>query len=216
MIHREAKQTLLIAILVYFIVAILLRYTLPSLGLFWNILFIGIYVFLLSFFRNPARPIAVYSDDILYAPADGKVVVIEKTREVGYLNAEVMQVSIFMSPLNVHVNRHPVSGKILHAEHHNGKFLPAWDPKSSIENERTTMVYQFAHGILVLRQVAGALAKRIEHYVKTGDTAKQGEELGFIKFGSRVDLYLPLDAQIKVKIGDMVQGNITTIATWQK
>jgi phosphatidylserine decarboxylase len=216
MIHKEAKQTLLIAILIYFLVRIVLTLTLPSLNLAWMILFLGIFIFLLSFFRNPKRVVPVLSEDIVYAPADGKVVVVEKTNEIGYLQKDAIQVSIFMSPLNVHVNRNPISGLVMHAEHHDGKFLPAWDPKSSTENERTTIVYSFKHGTIVMRQVAGALAKRIMHYVKTGDTVKQGEDMGFIKFGSRVDLYLPLDAEIKVKIGDVVKGNLTPIATWQK
>jgi phosphatidylserine decarboxylase len=139
-------------------------------------------------------------------------VVIEETYEVGYLKTNTKQVSIFMSPLNVHVNRHPVNGLVEHSEHHIGKFLPAWDPKSSIENERTTVVYNVKNSKIVMRQVAGALAKRIINYAKNGEKAVQGAEMGFIKFGSRVDLYLPLDSEILVNIGENVKGNRSLIA----
>jgi phosphatidylserine decarboxylase len=214
MIHREGYPTLIISFIVLGLISITTKWFLPSLFPFIIFLCIGLFLFLVSFFRNPVRIIPKADDNILYAPADGKIVVIEKTIEAAYLNKEVQQVSIFMSPLNVHVNRHPINGDVIHSEHHIGKFLPAWDPKSSVENERTTVAYNTKHGVIVMRQIAGALAKRIINYAKKGDKAKQGEEMGFIKFGSRVDLYLPLDAKIQVKIGDVVSGNISEIAKW--
>jgi phosphatidylserine decarboxylase len=212
MIHREGYATLIISLLVLSTLSLCAKYFAPSIHVLTFVLCVGLFGFLVSFFRNPTRPIAVHDDNVLYAPADGKVVVIEKTIEANYLNAECLQLSIFMSPLNVHVNRHPIDGEVIHSQHHDGKFLPAWDPKSSVENERTTIAYKTKHGIIVMRQIAGALAKRIINYAKKGDKAVQGQEMGFIKFGSRVDLYLPLNAEICVKIGDIVEGNTTVIA----
>lgn len=212
MIHREGYTTLILSLIVLSILTLLTKYFAPSIYVFTFIVCLGLFAFLVSFFRNPSRPIPLHDANLLYAPADGKVVVIEKTHEGQYLNADCIQLSIFMSPLNVHVNRHPIDGEVMHSEHHDGKFLPAWDPKSSVENERTTIAYKTKHGMIVMRQVAGALAKRIINYATKGDKAIQGEEMGFIKFGSRVDLYLPLDAEICVKIDDVVKGNTTVIA----
>ncbi len=212
MIHREGYPTLFISFVLLAALSLLAKYYAPSIYLLTLLVCIALFVFLVSFFRNPNRPIPLHDANLVYAPADGKVVVIEKTTEAQYLNAQCMQISIFMSPLNVHVNRHPIDGEVIHSQHHVGKFLPAWDPKSSIENERTTVAYKTPHGTIVMRQVAGALAKRIVNYAKKGDVAKQGEEMGFIKFGSRVDLYLPQNAEICVKIGDVVEGNTTVIA----
>lgn len=211
MIHREGYPTLLISFIVLALISYLTNLYLTSLSVVIGILCLGLFIFLLSFFRNPVRIIPQKDDQLIYAPCDGKVVVIEDTEEIGYLKTNTKQVSIFMSPLNVHVNRHPVNGIVEHSEHHDGKFLPAWDPKSSIENERTTVVYQVRNAKIVMRQVAGALAKRIINYAKKNDVAVQGDEMGFIKFGSRVDLYLPLDAEILVAIGDVVTGNRTVI-----
>ena len=214
MIHKEGYPTLLISFIVLALLGFAVKMVMPGLYFPFILLSTALYVFLLSFFRNPSRPIPEHNDNILYAPADGKIVVIEQTFEAAFLRANVKQVSVFMSPLNVHVNRHPIDGEIIHSEHHKGKFLPAWDPKSSVENERTTVAYNTSHGTIVLRQIAGALAKRIVCYAKKGEMAKQGTEMGFIKFGSRVDIYLPLDAQIMVAIGDKVEGNRTVIAKW--
>jgi len=214
MIHREGYPTLIISFLILTLLCIVVRMTIPMLSDVFLILAGGIYLFLISFFRNPKRDIPKKSADILYAPADGKIVVNETTVEDGFLKKEVKMVSIFMSPLNVHVNRHPIDGTILHSEHHEGKFLPAWDPKASTENERTTVAYETSHGTIVLRQIAGALAKRIVCYAKKGEKVGQGNEMGFIKFGSRVDIYLPLTAEIMVAIGDKVEGNRTVIAKW--
>lgn len=170
---------------------------------------------ILQFFRNPDRSLTATNPALVYAPADGKVVVIEEVDEPEYFKDRRLQVSIFMSPLNVHVNRNPVSGKILFAKHHKGKYLAAWNPKASTENERTTIVYETTNGQQILmRQVAGALAKRICHYVKDGDSITQGEDMGFIKLGSRVDLYFPLGTKINVQLGEVSVGNRTVVAMW--
>lgn len=174
---------------------------------------IVIFLFFLQFFRNPSRKIEVNEKQIL-APADGKVVVIEKTAEPEYFKGEErMQVSIFMSPMNVHVNRNPVTGLIKYFKYHPGKYLVAWHPKSSTENERTTVVYEVHKGVQILiRQIAGAAARRIKWYVDEGQSVIQGKEFGFIKFGSRVDLFLPLDADIKITKGQITKGGQTVIA----
>ena len=184
-------------------------------GMVWVVTVLStvvLYLLILQFFRHPSKPESE-DDTRVLAPADGKVVVIEKTFESEYLNEERIQISIFMSPLNVHVNRMPVKGLVEYFKYHAGKYLVAWHPKSSTENERTTMVVTTANGEkLLVRQIAGALARRIKYYVTEGDALKQGEEFGFIKFGSRVDVFLPLDADIKVKIGQKTTGAITELA----
>lgn len=170
------------------------------------------FLIILQFFRNPTRTTVINPKHII-APADGKVVVIERTHEDEYFKDERIQVSIFMSPINVHLNRHSISGIVKFFKYHPGKFLVAWHPKSSTENERTTMVVETPSGTPVLmRQIAGALAKRIKWYVKEGDRAIQGSEYGFIKFGSRVDIFLPLDTEIKVQLNDRPLGGETVIA----
>ena len=175
--------------------------------------FVVVYGLILWFFRVPTRKPNIAPNTIL-CPADGKVVVIEETTENEWFKDKRLQVSIFMSPLNVHQNRVPMDGKVVFSRHHHGKFLVAWHPKSSTENERTTVVIEAKNGVQILaRQIAGAVARRIICYMKEGQEVKQGDEFGFIKFGSRVDLYLPLTAKVNVKIGDMVTSNITTIAT---
>ncbi len=171
-----------------------------------------LFVLVVQFFRIPTRLLTTGESQVI-APADGKIVVIEETIENEYFKAHRRQVSIFMSPLNVHVNRNPVSGTVRYFKYFPGKYLVAWHPKSSTENERTTVVVQIANGTEVLfRQIAGAVARRIIWYVKEGQSVKQGEEFGFIKFGSRVDVFLPLDAEIKVKIGDITKGGVTVLA----
>jgi phosphatidylserine decarboxylase len=168
--------------------------------------------FILHFFRNPNREILIPDSGVIYAPADGKVVVIEETYEGEYFKDQRIQVSIFMSPTNVHVNRNPMSGTINYFRYHTGKYLVAWHPKSSTENERTTVVIGNGGTEIMLRQIAGALAKRIVAYVHEGDHVLQGKDMGFIKFGSRVDIYLPLGTPINVKIGEKTVGNRTIIA----
>ncbi len=176
------------------------------------ILSILLFLMVLQFFRNPQRRIII-NDKHVIAPADGKVVVIEKTKEEEYFHDDRIQISIFMSPLNVHVNRTPVRGVVDFFKYHAGKYLVAWHPKSSTENERTTMVIKTESGIPVLvRQIAGAVARRIRWYVKEGSRLEQGQEFGFIKFGSRVDVFLPTDADVKVTVGQKTKGGMTILA----
>lgn len=166
----------------------------------------------LWFFRVPTRTPTI-ADDAIISPCDGKVVVIEEVNETEYFNGKRLQVSIFMSPLNVHINFHPIGGTTSYYKYHPGKYLVAWHPKSSTENERSTVVVKHPrHGEVLFRQIAGALARRICTYSKAGDPAQQGSEFGFIKFGSRVDLLLPVDAKVTVKLGDVVQGSLSEIA----
>ena len=171
-----------------------------------------LFVLVVQFFRIPNRLLTTGETQVI-APADGTIVVIEETEESEYFKARRRQISIFMSPLNVHVNRNPVSGIVRYFKYYPGKYLVAWHPKSSTENERTTVVIESASGVQVLmRQIAGAVARRIIWYVKEGQPVKQSQEMGFIKFGSRVDLYLPLNAEIQVKIGDRTKGGVTVLA----
>ena len=170
-------------------------------------------ILILQFFRNPKRDINLNSNHII-APADGKIVVLEETLEYEYFKDNRIQVSIFMSPFNVHVNRYPISGEIKFTKYHPGNFLVAWHPKSSTENERTTIVVENKKiGPILLRQIAGAVAKRIILYAKKGEQCSQGDDMGFIKFGSRVDLFLPLDSKINIKMNDIVKGGKTLIAS---
>lgn len=215
--HKEGGPSILLIGLIALILIVSAVLLVPSSLLIVQILMITLavvlVVFILQFFRNPERPIATYDDTIIYAPADGKIVVIEEAQESEFLKEPCIQVSIFMSPLNVHVNRNPTSGTIAYSKYHPGKFLMAWNPKASTENERTTVAYDLPNGQrLVMRQIAGFLARRIVNYLKAGDKVRQGEDMGFIKLGSRVDLFLPLDATINVQLGDMVAGNSDVIA----
>lgn len=213
MIHREGYATIFLTILLIATLHLLtghfgLGWTQPWLG----ILSAALLIIVLQFFRNPARPISTKDEHLLYAPADGKVVVIETVREGEYYNEERLMISIFMSPLNVHVNRVPFSGKVAYRKYHPGKYLVAWHPKSSEENERMTVVIEGSHGSVLLRQIAGALARRIVNYLNPGEEVRQGQEMGFIKFGSRVDIFLPLDAKVLVEMGQVVRGNQDVIA----
>lgn len=170
---------------------------------------------ILQFFRSPSRTLVI-NDNQIIAPADGKVVVIEEVVETEYFNQKRLQISIFMSPINVHVNRYPISGIVKYSKYHPGLFLVAWHPKSSTDNERTTIVVEHKNGQEVLfRQIAGALARRIVNYSKQGDKAIQGEEFGFIKFGSRVDLLLPTNVKVNVALEQKVLGKQTVIATFE-
>jgi len=175
---------------------------------------IPVFLLVVWFFRNPARSF-VPDETAIVCPADGKVVVIKKTLEKEYFKDERWQVSIFMSPLNVHVNRYPVSGQVTYFRYHAGKYLVAWHPKSSELNERATVVLKNADGREILvRQIAGAVARRIVPYAKEGVRVSQGDDLGFIKFGSRVDIFLPPDAEIKVSLNQKVKGNVDVLARW--
>lgn len=212
LIHKEGYPTLIIVSLLILIANGLLFMFYPGVMYFSLIVSVIILVFFLQFFRNPKRIIPHEGEDLIYAPADGKVVVIEKTVEKEFNQEERIQLSIFMSPVNVHVNRSPISGKIRFFKYHPGKYLVAWHPKSSEENERTTIVIEGNRGSLLMRQIAGFVARRIVFYPKEGTSVQQGGEVGFIKFGSRVDLFLPLNAEILVKPGDTVRGADTVLA----
>lgn len=213
-LHREGSKIILIASTILVAAIIIDIYAIPFLWLkILSILpFLVIYFLVIWFFRIPVRPLPT-EDNIVIAPADGKIVVIEKTTETEYLKDERIQVSIFMSPLNVHQNSYPISGDVTYTKYHKGKYLVAWHPKSSTENERSTVVVKNNSGTEVLfRQIAGAVARRICLYAKTGDKARKGSEFGFIKFGSRVDIFLPINAKILCKVGDISFGKITQIA----
>ena len=168
--------------------------------------------FVAYFFRNPNRDVLLTSETVVLAPADGRVVVIEETEEREYFKDRRLQVSIFMSPTNVHVNRSPITGVVNYFRYHQGKYLVAWHPKSSEQNERTTVVIGNSHAEILLRQIAGAMAKRIVSYFDEGAEVEQGVDIGFIKFGSRVDLFLPLGTRLEVEIGDKVKGNVSVLA----
>lgn len=176
------------------------------------VVLLGFLILILQFFRNPKRKTNLNDKQVL-SPVDGKVVVIEEVLENEYFKDKRIQVSVFMSPINVHVTRYPVGGNVIFSKYHPGKYLVAWHPKASEENERTTVVVENeTYGKVLHRQIAGALAKRIVNYAKINDKADQGGESGFIKFGSRVDLFLPLDTKIKVKLNQKVRGGESIIA----
>lgn len=210
--HREGHRTLIFSAVVFLLALSAIQNGFPAFTKWAFLLFAGIYALLLNFFRHPERPLPAHDDQIIYAPADGKVLVIEETIEDEFLKERRIQVSIFMSPLNVHVNRYPTSGLITYAHYHEGEYLLAWDPKSSSKNERTSVAIQNQYGTILLRQIAGFLARRIVCYPDKGDKVIQGDELGFIKFGSRVDLFLPVNARINVQLNQVVKGNETIIA----
>jgi phosphatidylserine decarboxylase len=216
-IHKEGYPTLAISAIVLGVINLLSFYLLsfdyPVITAIIAVLTLGLFIFLVSFFRVPKRDHTI-KENAIVAPADGKVVVIEEVQADEYFTDRRIQVSIFMSPLNVHVNRNPISGEVAYSQYHKGKYLVAWHPKSSTENERHTVVYRQGDKEILIKQIAGALAKRIVNYLKAGQKVTQSEEMGFIKFGSRVDLLLPLDARINVKIGDTPKGGVTVIAEW--
>jgi phosphatidylserine decarboxylase len=211
-IHKEGRTILLVTALLL----VALNFAIWKLApvVFWPLVALSaiFYIIVLQFFRNPVREVLTADNNLVYAPADGRVCVIEEVFEPEYFKEKRLQVSIFMSPFNVHVNRNPVSGVVNYFKYHPGKYLVAWHPKSSTENERTTVVYNFGEGEILMRQIAGALAKRIKWYIHEGDQVEQGRDMGFIKFGSRVDLFLPLDAKIEVVMNQQVKGNKTVVA----
>jgi phosphatidylserine decarboxylase len=212
-IHREGRLFLLITGLLFLALNVALFFLVPR-PIFWIILVVSVVIYLLfaQFFRVPSRKLTK-DERMVVSPADGKVVVIEKVYEGEYLKEDRIQLSIFMSPLNVHQNRVPVSGEVEYYRYHPGQYLVAWHPKSSELNERNTAVIRTAGGTkILLRQIAGAVAKRIRFYLKEGQSVQQGEELGFIKFGSRVDVFLPLDAKIKVQLGQKTTAGVTVLA----
>ncbi len=214
-IHKEGTASLIISAITLALLYAIVKHFTPDQDILHNVIFgICLFFFLvvLQFFRKPTRKTPINPNHII-APADGKVVVIEEVIETEYFKGPRRQVSIFMSPINVHINFNPLSGIVSYFKYHPGKYLVAWHPKSSTENERTTVVTKHENGTEVLfRQIAGAMARRICWYVKEGDIVKQGEEFGFIKFGSRVDIYLPLNAKILVNLEDRPVGGETVIA----
>ncbi len=216
-IHREGYPTITLVIALLIIAVFVMQTFFPEVGRrAWFIYapLIVLSILVLQFFRSPNRIITPDASLVL-SPADGRVVVVEEAFEKEFFKKPMLQVSIFMSPLNVHQNRYPVTGKVLYKRHHHGKFLLAWSPKSSTLNERTSIVFETENDQQILmHQVAGFVARRIVCYTREGTTVKQGDELGFIKFGSRADLYLPLGTQVNVKIGDKVKGGLTSIATF--
>ncbi|MFD1614911.1 phosphatidylserine decarboxylase family protein [Gelatiniphilus marinus] len=214
MFHKEGHKIIFVT-LVIIVAAFLLVDSFISLQWLRTlilILLLGFFILILQFFRNPKR-ITALSDKHVVSPVDGKVVVIEEVFEKEYFKEKRLQVSVFMSPINVHVTRYPIGGQILFSKYHKGKYLVAWHPKASEENERTTVVIENqTYGKVLYRQIAGALAKRIVNYAKQNHKAVQGADSGFIKFGSRVDLFLPLNTKIKVKLNQKVRGGESIIA----
>ncbi len=215
-IHKEGTATIVLTGLFSFAIAYLGYVNIPS-NLSWLswlviVLMSGFWLFIISFFRVPARQ-HTFNENAVISPADGKVVVIEETTDPEYFKDKRLQISVFMSPANVHQNRYPISGKVIYSQYHKGKYLVAWDPKSSTENERHSVVIANAKTTLLVKQIAGALARRIVNYAQVGTEIGQNDEMGFIKFGSRVDVLLPPGAKPAVKIGDKVKNGISVLAT---
>ena len=213
MFHKEGLNIILSTFVIVSVLIIFIDYFEIKNALPIKIFLILILALVLQFFRNPKITVNKNENHILSA-VDGKVVIIEEVFEPEFFKEKKLQVSIFMSPLNVHVTRYPVSGDIIFSKYHPGAYLVAWHPKSSTKNERTTIVLQNkVFGKILYRQIAGALARRIVNYAKVGDLAEQGKDAGFIKFGSRVDLFLPIGTKINVKLNQKVKGGITVIAS---
>lgn len=214
MFHKEGHKIILGSVFVVVIAILAIDYfvSINWLRTSLMLLMVAFLLLILQFFRNPKRA-GLPSETQVLSPVDGKVVVIEEVFEKEYFNEKRLQVSVFMSPINVHVTRYPISGKVVFSKYHPGKYLVAWHPKASEENERTTVVVENdSYGKVLYRQIAGALAKRIVNYAKVDDLAQQGADSGFIKFGSRVDLFLPLDTNIKVQLNQKVKGGVSIIA----
>lgn len=215
-IHKEGYKSILISAILFAVINLVSFYFI-SFSMAWLswlifILTLGLVLFIISFFRIPNRTLTQGSN-LVIAPADGKVVVIEEVYDEEYFKDKRLQVSIFMSPANVHQNRTPVTGEVVYNQYHKGKYLVAWHPKSSTENERHSVVIRYSKGEVLVKQIAGALAKRIVNYLSVGQKVEQTAEMGFIKFGSRVDLLLPLDVKVNVKLQEVVKGGVTVIAT---
>jgi phosphatidylserine decarboxylase len=215
MFHKEGAKIILISTTLFVVLLLLSPLVITNYWILktFQVVLLLLLITVLQFFRNPKRPLEV-NDHTIIAPVDGKVVVIEEVFEPEYFKDKRLQVSIFMSPINVHVTRYATSGKVKYSKYHPGKYLVAWHPKASTENERTTVVIENRiFGEIMYRQIAGALAKRIVNYAEEGTHVRQGEDAGFIKFGSRVDLYFPLGTTINVQLNQKAVGNRTIIAT---
>lgn len=216
-IHREGYRTIGITALVFAVINLVsfnfLSGSFPTLALIIFLLTLFLLLFVISFFRIPKRNLT-YDDTKIICPADGKVVVIEEVNDQEFFKGQCLQVSIFMSPANVHLNSNPVSGTVIYNKYHKGKYLVAWHPKSSTENERWSVAVQHAKGTILYKQIAGALAKRICNYTQVGQQVQQSQEYGFIKFGSRVDVLMPLTVKPVVTLNQVVQGGVTVLASW--
>jgi len=216
-IHREGYKTIAISALAFALINLPSFYFIsahqPWISALLFLVTLGLLLFLISFFRIPNRKLTT-GDNLVICPADGKVVVIEEIVDPEYFKDRRLQVSIFMSPANVHVNRNPMSGEVVYNQYHKGKYLVAWHPKSSTENERHSVVLRNGHGEILVKQIAGALAKRIVNYLSVGEKVEQSAEMGFIKFGSRVDVLLPVGTKVDVQLNQVVQGGVTVLATW--
>jgi phosphatidylserine decarboxylase len=214
-IHKEGYTSIALCILFIFVLNAVIQFYFPEVYVLkWIIYILSflLFVTILQFFRSPAITIDK-NEKFVLCPADGKVVVIEEAEESEFLKDKRIQISVFMSPVNVHINRNPISGVVKYFKYNPGKYLVAWHPKSSTDNERTTIVIENKAGVPVLfRQIAGAMARRIVWYVKEGDAVEQGDQFGFIKFGSRVDVFLPLGSKINAELGQVVKGGITVLA----
>jgi phosphatidylserine decarboxylase len=217
-IHREGYKAISIGVLVFALINLASFYYISAYA-FWlsSLIFLvtlATLLFLVSFFRVPVRK-WMTGPDLIICPADGKVVVIEEMTDTEYFKGKRLQVSIFMSPANVHQNRNPVAGEVVYSQYHPGLYLVAWNPKSSTENERHSVVIRNNHGDILVKQIAGALARRIVNYLSVGQKVVQSAEMGFIKFGSRVDVLLPPGADVQVKLNQMVQGGVTVLARFR-
>ncbi len=214
-IHKEGYKTIFYTALFLMLTNFILFYFTIECCCLFSILFsivsLGLWLFIISFFRIPNRPLT-RDEHLIVSPCDGKVVVIEEVFDEEYFKENRIQVSIFMSPANVHVNRNPISGEVVYSKYHPGKYLVAWNPKSSTENERHSVVIKKEAKEILVKQIAGAVARRIVNYSKVGSKVSQSEELGFIKFGSRVDLLLPIGTKINVSLNQVVKGGVSNIA----
>ena len=212
MFHKEGYKIILISFILIGLIFLSLDYFFVQYDSPIKIFLVVFFILILQFFRNP-EIIINSNDNYILSPVDGKIVIIKKVYEPEFFNKERIQVSIFMSPLNVHVTRYPMTGRVVYSKYHPGKYLVAWHPKSSTKNERTSIVIENEFfGKILYRQIAGAVARRIVNYAKVSHTVKQGEDSGFIKFGSRIDLFLPLNTKLNVKINQKVKGGITVIS----
>ncbi len=215
-IHKEGYKSILITAIIFAVINLLsfyfISYSLPWLSWLIFVVTLGLLLFIISFFRVPNRQLTK-GDNLVVCPADGKVVVIEEVFDEEYFKDKRLQISVFMSPANVHQNRNPISGEVVYNQYHKGKYLVAWHPKSSTENERHSIVIRSTKGEILVKQIAGALAKRIINYLTVGQKVEQSAEYGFIKFGSRVDLLLPVGTKVNVQLNEVVKGGVTVLAT---
>lgn len=216
-IHKEGYKSILISAIIFAVINLasfyFISFSLPWLSWLIFIITLGLLLFMISFFRVPKRQLVI-GENLVICPADGKVVVIEEMVDEEYFKDRRLQISIFMSPANVHQNRVPVSGEVVYNQYHKGKYLVAWHPKSSTENERHSVVIRNGKAEVLVKQIAGALAKRIVNYLSVGQKVEQSAEMGFIKFGSRVDVLLPVGTKVNVHLNQTVKGGITVLATF--